>query len=253
MKDAALVVSGVAGDRGDGRGNARGVAHGPAGDDQAHRSDPGEGAAASPTAGARAGGTSGSRRPRSRGDHSKQGGSGCGAACRGQDRSTGPTARRDTATGRCSTTRHSFAARYSSTARRSSDADRERGRPAGQGLRGASWRGLVTPGRSSSTSPAPSSRAQLSNARQACRGSQVLSRHAHRGRRPRQLRGQRRAQSAALAQARPIRGSAISCKAGVDATQLQPVGYGATRPIAPNDSGENMAKNRRIEFTVRPK
>jgi outer membrane protein OmpA-like peptidoglycan-associated protein len=42
-------------------------------------------------------------------------------------------------------------------------------------------------------------------------------------------------------------------RAGVDSTQLQPVGYGATRPIAPNDTGENMAKNRRIEFSVRPK
>ena len=41
--------------------------------------------------------------------------------------------------------------------------------------------------------------------------------------------------------------------AGVDAAQLEPVGFGATRPIAPNDSSENMAKNRRIEFTVRPK
>jgi OOP family OmpA-OmpF porin len=42
-------------------------------------------------------------------------------------------------------------------------------------------------------------------------------------------------------------------EAGVDATQLQPVGYGASRPVAPNDSNENMAKNRRIEFTVRAK
>jgi OOP family OmpA-OmpF porin len=40
-------------------------------------------------------------------------------------------------------------------------------------------------------------------------------------------------------------------QAGVDAAQLQPVGYGASRPVAPNDSDENMAKNRRIEFTVR--
>jgi OOP family OmpA-OmpF porin len=39
----------------------------------------------------------------------------------------------------------------------------------------------------------------------------------------------------------------------VESTRLQPVGYGATRPIAPNDTDENMAKNRRIEFTVRPK
>jgi OmpA-OmpF porin, OOP family len=42
-------------------------------------------------------------------------------------------------------------------------------------------------------------------------------------------------------------------KAGVDSTQMLPVGYGATRPVAPNDTGENMAKNRRIEFMVRPK
>jgi outer membrane protein OmpA-like peptidoglycan-associated protein len=42
-------------------------------------------------------------------------------------------------------------------------------------------------------------------------------------------------------------------KAGVDSTRLLPVGYGATRPVAPNDTGENMAKNRRIEFAVRPK
>jgi outer membrane protein OmpA-like peptidoglycan-associated protein len=41
--------------------------------------------------------------------------------------------------------------------------------------------------------------------------------------------------------------------AGVESTQLHAVGYGATRPIAPNDTSENMAKNRRIEFTVRPK
>ena len=42
-------------------------------------------------------------------------------------------------------------------------------------------------------------------------------------------------------------------QAGVDATQLHSVGYGTSRPVAPNDSNENMAKNRRIEFTVRPK
>jgi outer membrane protein OmpA-like peptidoglycan-associated protein len=41
--------------------------------------------------------------------------------------------------------------------------------------------------------------------------------------------------------------------AGVDLTQLEPVGHGATQPAAPNDSSENMARNRRIEFTVRPK
>jgi outer membrane protein OmpA-like peptidoglycan-associated protein len=42
-------------------------------------------------------------------------------------------------------------------------------------------------------------------------------------------------------------------KAGVDASQLQSVGYGATVPVAPNDTSDNMAKNRRIEFKVWPK
>jgi outer membrane protein OmpA-like peptidoglycan-associated protein len=41
--------------------------------------------------------------------------------------------------------------------------------------------------------------------------------------------------------------------AGVDVTQLEPIGHGATQPVAPNDGSENMARNRRIEFTVRPK
>jgi hypothetical protein len=48
---------------------------------------------------------------------------------------------------------------------------------------------------------------QFPDARQTRRGRQILPGHAHRGRRPRQLRGQRRPQSAALAQARSIRGS----------------------------------------------
>jgi OmpA-OmpF porin, OOP family len=42
-------------------------------------------------------------------------------------------------------------------------------------------------------------------------------------------------------------------KAGVNAEQLESVGYGKTRPIAPNNSTESRAKNRRIEFVVRPK
>jgi outer membrane protein OmpA-like peptidoglycan-associated protein len=41
-------------------------------------------------------------------------------------------------------------------------------------------------------------------------------------------------------------------QAGVDPDRLEPIGFGATRPVAPNDNGENLAKNRRIEFTVRP-
>lgn len=41
-------------------------------------------------------------------------------------------------------------------------------------------------------------------------------------------------------------------KAGVGADRLTAVGYGETRPIAPNDTAANRAKNRRIEFTVAP-
>ena len=41
-------------------------------------------------------------------------------------------------------------------------------------------------------------------------------------------------------------------KAGVDARQLEAKGYGIERPVAPNTTFENMAKNRRIEFSVRP-
>jgi outer membrane protein OmpA-like peptidoglycan-associated protein len=40
-------------------------------------------------------------------------------------------------------------------------------------------------------------------------------------------------------------------KAGADRVQLEAVGYGFTRPTAPNDTPENMARNRRIEFSVR--
>jgi OmpA-OmpF porin, OOP family len=39
--------------------------------------------------------------------------------------------------------------------------------------------------------------------------------------------------------------------AGVEPARLTAVGYGETRPIAPNDTRENRAKNRRIEFEVR--
>ena len=40
--------------------------------------------------------------------------------------------------------------------------------------------------------------------------------------------------------------------AGVERQQLESVGFGSSRPMAPNDSSEHMAQNRRIEFTVRP-
>ncbi len=38
---------------------------------------------------------------------------------------------------------------------------------------------------------------------------------------------------------------------GVEAARIRAVGYGDTRPIAPNDTQENRAKNRRIEFSVK--
>ncbi|MFV0366828.1 MAG: OmpA family protein [Hyphomicrobiaceae bacterium] len=41
-------------------------------------------------------------------------------------------------------------------------------------------------------------------------------------------------------------------KAGVGAERLSAVGYGETRPVAPNDTPANRAKNRRIEFAVAP-
>lgn len=40
-------------------------------------------------------------------------------------------------------------------------------------------------------------------------------------------------------------------KAGADGSRLTAVGYGETQPVAPNDTSENRAKNRRIEFEVR--
>ena len=38
---------------------------------------------------------------------------------------------------------------------------------------------------------------------------------------------------------------------GISAARIQSIGYGDTRPVAPNDSEENKAKNRRIEFKVK--
>jgi outer membrane protein OmpA-like peptidoglycan-associated protein len=38
---------------------------------------------------------------------------------------------------------------------------------------------------------------------------------------------------------------------GVAGTNLKAVGYGETKPIAPNDTPENKQKNRRVEFTVK--
>jgi outer membrane protein OmpA-like peptidoglycan-associated protein len=37
---------------------------------------------------------------------------------------------------------------------------------------------------------------------------------------------------------------------GIDAGRLVAIGYGDTRPVAPNDTRENRAKNRRIEVAI---
>ena len=42
-------------------------------------------------------------------------------------------------------------------------------------------------------------------------------------------------------------------RAGVNPQQLLAVGYGETRPLVPNDTADNRARNRRIEFTVKPR
>lgn len=41
--------------------------------------------------------------------------------------------------------------------------------------------------------------------------------------------------------------------AGVPVQRMKAVGYGSSRPIAPNDTAANRARNRRIEFTVKAK
>jgi flagellar motor protein MotB len=35
---------------------------------------------------------------------------------------------------------------------------------------------------------------------------------------------------------------------GIEKSRLQPRGYGDTKPLAPNDSGQGRAKNRRVEL-----
>jgi OOP family OmpA-OmpF porin len=38
---------------------------------------------------------------------------------------------------------------------------------------------------------------------------------------------------------------------GIDAGRLEAVGYGEARPVAPNDTAQNRAKNRRIELEIK--
>ena len=62
---------------------------------------------------------------------------------------------------------------------------------------------------------------------------------------------QRNNQTLSLQRARSVLDYLV--KAGVNAEQLEPVGYGKTRPLTANKSDEGRAKKRRIEFVVRPK
>jgi outer membrane protein OmpA-like peptidoglycan-associated protein len=43
---------------------------------------------------------------------------------------------------------------------------------------------------------------------------------------------------------------ALIVKAGIPADRIGAEGFGSEKPIAPNDSEENRAKNRRIELTI---
>ncbi len=51
------------------------------------------------------------------------------------------------------------------------------------------------------------------------------------------------------ARARAVAGYLIA--AGIDSRRLVTIGHGAGQPIAPNDTAENRALNRRIEFSLR--
>ena len=53
-----------------------------------------------------------------------------------------------------------------------------------------------------------------------------------------------------LSQDRVNRVKAELVRAGIEADRLKPIGYGETKPLVPNDSVENKARNRRVEFKV---
>ena len=57
--------------------------------------------------------------------------------------------------------------------------------------------------------------------------------------------------NASLSQRRAQSVVAYLSNAVVAMERMTAVGYGAAQPVAPNDTAENRAKNRRIEFTVR--
>ena len=55
-----------------------------------------------------------------------------------------------------------------------------------------------------------------------------------------------------LSEQRALTVAEYLARRGIDEDRLFPVGYGPSRPIAPNDTAEERARNRGIEFVVRP-
>ena len=53
-----------------------------------------------------------------------------------------------------------------------------------------------------------------------------------------------------LSQSRSEAVKAYLVKKGIDGARLEPQGFGESQPVAPNDTEENMAKNRRVVFVV---
>ena len=62
-----------------------------------------------------------------------------------------------------------------------------------------------------------------------------------------------RASKLALSQKRAEMVMAHLLDAGIDGARLTARGYGATRPIAPDDTSEGRGQNRRVEFLVMEK
>ncbi|MFO0547929.1 MAG: OmpA family protein [Polyangiaceae bacterium] len=53
-----------------------------------------------------------------------------------------------------------------------------------------------------------------------------------------------------LSQARSLAVAKALVRHGISCKRLLPVGFGETRPIAPNDTSQNRSKNRRVDFFV---
>jgi outer membrane protein OmpA-like peptidoglycan-associated protein len=60
----------------------------------------------------------------------------------------------------------------------------------------------------------------------------------------------REAENQALSERRARRVAQWLSEHGVDKSRLEPAGYGASRPIASNQTAEERAKNRRVEIRI---